>query len=410
MYNKIIKKIVLVFIIIFITFSMLFNTIILATTFPSVTVTNENQDISSSEHYVPYITNEYSIRMPFDYTKNNNIFFKSNEQNYCVFNIKNLNYSEFGYNDDFNAIRDDITKYDIYNDDFLKTMENYLENDMQSYIASGVIKGFSKYFDEQSLDLQYIQNNVNYTLNTSKITTFTKNKYDTFHFKGTINLFELPLYSECYMVFTKNYVTVIMTLSLDNNYFDTDEYYSIIKNITIKDTQFPSSIETHHFIDDDISILFIDLVITLFIFCIVPTIMRLSHGTYEKESAKKISLTNSIIIGILFFLISIYQETSFNIVPAIFYYYINKSILTRLNYRNVNKRKNKEKIKFVKSCNLSVKDKQIILNNIEDLSIADIKNIEIEQLQNKDKKFCPKCGKEINKNWTFCNNCGNKLK
>ena len=222
---------------------------------------------------MPYKTNEYSFRLPFDYTKNNNTFFKSDEQNYCAFNIRSLNYSEFGYNDDFYAIRNDITKYDIYNDDLLKTMENYLENNMQSYLASGVIKGFSKYLDEQSLDLQYIQNNVNYTLNTSKITTFTKNKYDAFHFKGTINLFELPLYSECYMVFTKNYVTAIMTLSLNNNYFDTDEYYSIIKNITIKDTQFPSSIETQHFIDDDIStifIYFIDTAITVFIFCKIP--------------------------------------------------------------------------------------------------------------------------------------------
>ena len=341
---------------------------------------------------MPYKTNEYSFRLPFDYTKNNNTFFKSDEQNYCAFNIRSLNYSEFGYNDDFYAIRNDITKYDIYNDDLLKTMENYLENNMQSYLASGVIKGFSKYLDEQSLDLQYIQNNVNYTLNTSKITTFTKNKYDAFHFKGTINLFELPLYSEYYMVFTKNYVTAIMTLSLNNNYFDTDEYYSIIKNITIKDTQFPSSIETQHFIDDDIStifIYFIDTAITVFIFCIIPTIMRLSHGTYEKKSAKKISLTNSIIIGILFFLITTYQETSFNIVPTIFYYYINKSILTRLNYRNINKRKNK--------------DKQNILNNIENLSIAesDESRTDIE---------CKVCGKITPYNeYGTCKECHEKI-
>lgn len=55
-----------------------------------------------------------------------------------------------------------------------------------------------------------------------------------------------------------------------------------------------------------------------------------------------------------------------------------------------------------------------IINNKENTQLDDKKKIAIEEkeenIQQEKKKYCTKCGTQIEEEWVFCNYCGNKLK
>lgn len=77
--------------------------------------------------------------------------------------------------------------------------------------------------------------------------------------------------------------------------------------------------------------IFIDLIITIFIYLIFPVIYRLGHGKVPKTQGKIIALMNSIFCSIIFIIIRLvilggeFAVVSF--APAVLYYFIAKSIL-----------------------------------------------------------------------------------
>ena len=77
--------------------------------------------------------------------------------------------------------------------------------------------------------------------------------------------------------------------------------------------------------------IYIDLIITIFVYLIFPIIYRLCYGKVPKSNGKIIALVNSIICSIIFIIfravLSGGEVTVVNFAPAVFYYFIAKAIL-----------------------------------------------------------------------------------
>lgn len=77
------------------------------------------------------------------------------------------------------------------------------------------------------------------------------------------------------------------------------------------------------------------------------------------------------------------------------------------NYIYFKKRKDFFEKKEEKQQNINEKEDEELKNIINDIEKQNNSKIE-EKIENK--KYCTKCGKMIENEWTFCNFCGNKLK
>ncbi len=76
--------------------------------------------------------------------------------------------------------------------------------------------------------------------------------------------------------------------------------------------------------------LILSLLSTAIIYMLFPAIkLVLNHGQFEKQTARKIALWNSIILGGLFCILTPLLGGVWNAAPAILYYWINKALLTK---------------------------------------------------------------------------------
>lgn len=111
----------------------------------------------------------------------------------------------------------------------------------------------------------------------------------------------------------------------------TYEEYMQMKTNDIKNTQVITEVEkpknTEYKID--ISKVAMSFVATAIIYTIVPVAYRLYHNAaVEKKKAFKIALTNSIIIGLIFAIITINKGEEWNVSPCVLYFFINELILS----------------------------------------------------------------------------------
>lgn len=68
---------------------------------------------------------------------------------------------------------------------------------------------------------------------------------------------------------------------------------------------------------------------SVFAYVFVPIIIRLCKRTaYDKKSASKIALINSIVVGFIFAVLTINLGGQWNPAPAILYYFLNRFILS----------------------------------------------------------------------------------
>lgn len=379
-------------------------------------------DVSEMEHYVTYSTDKYVVKLPVEYTKN------SDGEYIKEFSMEDAKYIAIYFEiQNINEETKNTLKGNVYEKEVLEEIKKSFLEEVPSA-----------------------------KINLSNICNITKKYYKAFHLNSTVNLDNgLIIFAEEYYVVTENYVTRVTMVSTDEDYLNSNELYSIINNIEIKDTNLLTEVENEKkpiFTDEEIFAMIFNLILTIIIYCMVPTIMKLVHGPYDDRKAKRISLINSIILSIVFIITDSIKGN--NLAPAFFYYFVNKWILTKLSYKNVDFERNKDKIKFINSCSLSVEGKKILIQNIENLSLDEMKEIEndlnnekidsvkeikpdysienhvvknviteesnnevvkineerVKDNQQFEKRFCTKCGKEINADWDFCNYCGNKLK
>ncbi len=81
----------------------------------------------------------------------------------------------------------------------------------------------------------------------------------------------------------------------------------------------------------DFGTLITSLLLTAFFYMAFPVIrLLLNHGQFERKTAKKIALWNSIIVGAIFCVLTpVLGGGAWNAAPAILYYWINKALLTK---------------------------------------------------------------------------------
>lgn len=75
--------------------------------------------------------------------------------------------------------------------------------------------------------------------------------------------------------------------------------------------------------------IFINLVITMLSYCIVPAILRLKNGKYDYEKGHKIVLINCVIVWIIFTIIKIANGSQITSGTVLIYYIVDKKILLK---------------------------------------------------------------------------------
>lgn len=149
------------------------------------------------------------------------------------------------------------------------------------------------------------------------------------------------------------------------------------------------------------------LIITAIAYMAVPMIMLASNGgKFPKKKANKIALWNSVVVGIIFLIITISLEATagWTPLPAFLYYWINSAIImekgaktkgiTNNNEGSIVQETNITKINIETNTSGYVNNEPIIKPKVEEIS-----NI----------NFCRKCGNKLIDGSVFCNKCGSKV-
>lgn len=167
----------------------------------------------------------------------------------------------------------------------------------------------------------------------------------------------------------------------------------------------------------------LDLIITAISYLIIPFILfkRKKEGYNEKEK-RKILIFNSVIIALIFIIIRIllnFEQPIISFAPALLYYYINKKIWIKTNYKNEKRKKEKNHFKVHKNNDVKPKinkDKMLLIITItisiiiisiltfllvKQNSIIEKKKIEINEITTKEND-CKREKKDLlNKNFFF---------
>lgn len=179
----------------------------------------------------------------------------------------------------------------------------------------------------------------------------------------------------------------------------------------------------------EIGTIFIDFLLTLFVFEFVPFILKvIKKRNYTKKEAKILSLINSIAVQLTLTGIQIMLElnydnfkASLNFMPAFFYgvinYYWLKSIIKKKENKKIetssfNKVQNKEE-KTNENLNKTeekerVKEENLSIDDI--LDVVPVEKSKVEEFTDSEtSNYCTNCGKRIKEDWKFCNYCGHKI-
>lgn len=135
----------------------------------------------------------------------------------------------------------------------------------------------------------------------------------------------------------------------------------------------------------------------LFLYPAWNTFVTTFNNIFSSNTANDISsnITQLVITGLI----------SYGIICGIWIY---------PNYLYFKKRKDFFEKKEEKQQNINEKEDEELKNIINDIEKQNNSKIEekekIENKKTENKKYCTKCGKMIENEWTFCNFCGNKIK
>lgn len=140
------------------------------------------------------------------------------------------------------------------------------------------------------------------------------------------------------------------------------------------------------------------LLLTAVIYLAFPLIkLLINDGKFSKEEAHKIALWNSIVLGIIFCVLTSAisdGNVAWNAAPAVLYYWINCTILTKKDVDEAVQVNNKTFTNTYTQSDPSVK--QHINFNEEQIIDA----VEV--------RFCRKCGEKLIGGGAFCHKCGTK--
>lgn len=294
-----------------------------------------------------YSTSKYSIDIPSTYSKvSEGAFVKENGDN---INIQISSYSGGAPS---------------YNNDTLNEFEGILKK----YISSekdSIVQALRKKSEEYGLSLTESQINEyanSFKLNKmekKELVTCSKNKYDAYHFIASYSFGEYSSYVEQYYIVTKTDLYVISIGSCDKSSFSSTETTNMINSFKISNYEKPSSFFSEKLLSKMIAAGIVAL------FCGGIKVFSDKNKKNNLEPEKDIQKENE------------------------------QNDLDKLEERKLN----------------------VLIENMEDDKKIDInnnnenKNIVKDTINSeKNKRYCTKCGKEIQKDWDFCNHCGNKLK
>ncbi len=146
------------------------------------------------------------------------------------------------------------------------------------------------------------------------------------------------------------------------------------------------------------------LLITAIAYMAVPMIMMASNGgKFPKKKANKIAIWNSVIVGILFLIITISVEATagWTPTPAFLYYWINRAIITEKSSKEKNNSENNE-IQPSQEVNATETKTEAI--TAERTDVQSNESPKVEEIPSI--RFCPKCGEKWGQGNKFCGHCG----
>lgn len=156
----------------------------------------------------------------------------------------------------------------------------------------------------------------------------------------------------------------------------------------------------------------IDLFLTIICYLIYPFVrIKIMKHEYNEKQLKNMILWNSIIVGLIFAIItySLYGSSTttnvINFAPAVFYYYINRAIwLPGLKQLNIKKGEQKQETYKCSECGATCDHEFIICPNCK----YDFSKVKSEDNSKMDEKsfVCDNCGGKVKENAKKCPHCG----
>lgn len=183
----------------------------------------------------------------------------------------------------------------------------------------------------------------------------------------------------------------------------------------------------------DFTSIILGALLTAVIYLAFPLIkLLINDGKFPKERAHKIALWNSIVVGLIFLVITSAisnGNVTWHAAPAVLYYWINRAILTKKDadealhdndkvspqtypqgdpcvkqriYFNREQVVDTDEIKFCRKCGERLIDSGAFCHKCG--TKKEKQANAVDKIQ-----FCPKCGQKIAENGIFCHKCGAKI-
>ena len=296
-----------------------------------------------------YSTSQYSIDIPSTYRKaTEGSFTKENGNNV---NVQVVPFSGSSSNAFTEEGLNQLTKNINSEIDNVKTeMKKTIKERYGEYLSDSEINEYVKSFKCDSIDKK-------------EIITATKNNYKCYHIIARYSVGDYKYYAEQYSFISNNNVYTLTASVGEKSDLQSSEVKNIINSFTISNYKNPEKLS---FFSLDV---WSKIIATTIVAIIGVAIKHFVDKGKENENVDKKEINNN----------SKFEEDK----------YLEK-IIDRL---EENKLKEYETEK-----------NEIDIHNQTNKIIKD--NDNTKQV----KRFCSKCGEEIEEDWDFCNNCGNKLK
>lgn len=293
-----------------------------------------------------YSTSQYSIDIPSTYTKVTEGSFTKENGNNI--NIQVVPFSGSSSNAFTEEELNQLTKNINSEIDNLKTeMKKTIKERYGKYLSDSEINEYVKSFKCDSIDKK-------------EIIKATKNNYKCYHIIARCSVGDYKYYVEQYSFISNNNVYVLTASVGEKGDLQSSEVKNIINSFTISNYKNP---EKSSFFSLDVS----PKIIATTIVAIIGVAIKYFVGkAKENESVNNKEIDNN----------SKVEEDKYS-----------EKTINRLEENESATEKN-----------------EIDVHNETNEIIKDNDNTK------QDKRFCPKCGEEIEEDWYFCNNCGNKLK
>lgn len=310
--------------------------------------------INCGYNILAYSTSEYSIDIPTNYKQvSENSFTDENGKN---INIQIVPFGNSSWDDPYSEKHLDelvngfYTEIDNYREEFKNTLREKNKK-YNARLTEEEIEEYAKSFKVDSIEKK-------------EVITFSKNNYKGFHIVAKCVMGELSTYADQYTVGSgkKIYTLTISCSSLD----EINSNKKIVDSFTINSFQRVEGKEEK----------ITDKVLTTIITALIVGGIGALIGKFNSNK-KNDSLNNEK---------NTVKEKDINVES-----------------KSLEEKREKEEIKA-----------EEFDNNFDGKDTEDkeeTKKNETEEANNKEeKKFCTKCGKQIENDWMFCNYCGNKLK